>query len=66
MEAEVEKRLLVRFAPPTALRERRVMPREVSIVLVGDNNDNDYGEKVWDTRRTRKGTTVFVFRPRTN
>ena len=38
MEAEVEKRLLVRFAPLTALRERRVTPREVSIVLVGDNN----------------------------
>ena len=37
-EAEVEKRLLVRFAPFTALRERRVMPREVSIVLVGDDS----------------------------
>jgi hypothetical protein len=24
------------------------MPRDVSIVLVGDNNDNNYGEKVWD------------------
>jgi hypothetical protein len=48
MGAEVEKRLLVRFAPPTALRERRVMPREVSIVFIGDNNDSDYGEKVWD------------------
>ena len=37
-EADVEKRLLVRFAPFTALRERRVMPREVSIVLVGDDS----------------------------
>ncbi len=37
-DAEVEKRLLVRFAPFTALRERRVMPREVSIVLVGDDS----------------------------
>jgi len=31
-EAEVEKRTLVRFALFTALRERRVAPREVSIV----------------------------------
>ena len=31
-EAEVEKRALVRFALFTALRERRVAPREVSIV----------------------------------
>jgi len=37
-EAEVEKGLLVRFAPFTALRERRVMPREVSIVLAGDDS----------------------------
>jgi len=50
MGAEVEKRLLVRFAPFTALRERRVMPREVSIVLVGDNSN--YGEKVWDTGKS--------------
>jgi hypothetical protein len=50
--AEVEKRLLVRFAPFAALRERRVMLREVSIVLVGDNrkrHDYDDGEKVWNT-----------------
>lgn len=59
MGAEVEKRLLVRFAPPTALRERRVMPREVSIVLVGDNNDNDYGEKVWDTRKNSERYECF-------
>ena len=31
-DAEVEKRALVRFALFTALRERRVTPREVSIV----------------------------------
>ena len=47
----MENRLLVRFAPFTALRERRVMPREVSIVLVGDDSkrqQQNYGVKVWD------------------
>jgi hypothetical protein len=37
-EAEVEKRALVRFTLFTALRERRVTPREVSIVLDSDND----------------------------
>ena len=51
-EAEVEKRALVRFALFTALRDRRVTPREVSIVLGSDGNDNnedevEVGKKVW-------------------
>ena len=51
-EAEVEKRALVRFALFTALRERRVTPREVSIVLDSDGNNNnedevEVGKKVW-------------------
>jgi hypothetical protein len=51
-DAEVEKRALVRFALFTALRDRRVTPREVSIVEDSDgNNDNEdeveVGKKVW-------------------
>jgi len=51
-EAEVEKRALVRFALFTALRDRRVTPREVSIVLDSDGNNNnedevEVGKKVW-------------------
>lgn len=51
-EAEVEKSAFVRFALFTALRDRRVTPREVSIVVNGDgNNDNEdeveVGKKVW-------------------
>ena len=51
-EAEVEKRALVRFALFTALRDRRVTPREVSIVEDSDGNDNnedevEVGKKVW-------------------
>jgi hypothetical protein len=39
VEEEVEKRALVRFTVFTALRERRVTPRDVSIVLESDDND---------------------------
>ena len=51
-EAEVEKRALVRFAQFTALRDIRVTPRDVSIVLGRDGNDNnedevEVGKKVW-------------------
>jgi hypothetical protein len=51
-DAEVEKSALVRFALFTALRDRRVTPREVSIVVDSDgNNDNEdeveVGKKVW-------------------
>jgi hypothetical protein len=46
-KAEVEERALVRFTLFTALRERRVTPREVSIVLDGDENNDDDGENVW-------------------
>jgi hypothetical protein len=43
-KVEVEKRALVRFALFTALRERRVAPREVSIVLGGGDNKNERGQ----------------------
>ena len=51
-EAEVEKSALVRFVLFTALRDRRVTPREVSIVEDSDGNDNnadevEVGKKVW-------------------
>jgi hypothetical protein len=46
-KAEIEERVLVRFTLFTALRERRVTPREVSIVLDGDENNDNYGENVW-------------------
>lgn len=68
-EAEVEKRLLVRFVPFTALRERRVMPREVSIVLVGDDSKRqryDYGEKVWDMGKSSETCGYWAFRLRNN
>jgi len=55
MGAEVKKRLFVRFAPFATLRERGVVPREVSIVL-GD----DYGGKVWDTPRKSEGNVRAV------
>ena len=50
--AEVEKSALVRFALFTALRDRRVTPREVSIVVNGVGNDDnedevEVGKKVW-------------------
>lgn len=49
--AEVEKRALVRFALFTALRERRVTPREVSIVRWRrQHDDSNDGEKLWDMR----------------
>jgi len=47
-KVEVEKSALVRFALFTALRERRVTPREVSIVLGSDDNKDEHGEKQWD------------------
>jgi hypothetical protein len=48
-EAEVEKRALARFTLFAALRERRVTPREVSIMLDNDDNnkDDDDGENMW-------------------
>jgi hypothetical protein len=57
-EAEVEKSALVRFALFTALRDRRVTPREVSIVLGRDGNNEDeveveVGKKVWIYMRWR-------------
>lgn len=57
MGAEVEKRL-VRFAPLTALRERRVTPREVSIVLVGDRRLQLRRKGVGYGKELGKGTSV--------
>jgi hypothetical protein len=57
MGAEVEKRL-VRFAPLTALRERRVTPREVSIVLVGDKRLQLRRKGVGYGKELGKGTSV--------
>jgi hypothetical protein len=50
-EAEVEKRALVRFALFTALRERRVTPREVSIV---------FGDEGQQLQRQRRKAVGFV------
>jgi hypothetical protein len=70
VEEEVEKRALVRFTVFTALRERRVTPREVSIVLGSDDNDRT-GKCVdmrWrcERKRSEHCDTNSMFRHRFN
>lgn len=42
------------------------MPREVSIVFIGDNNDSDYGEKVWDMGKNSERYECLRIQTRTN